>query len=163
MPRTALHSSDIKIEQKADIGDDVLEREPEIVLVDKMPDKEYADALAFAEEPVKIRLEPSSEKNAATSFPVWVNGKPAEIFQNGKWREIGYLPVGQIITVKRKVVEIIARAKIDTIDTEVKDQDSERPNNAIKRRTSAVHSFSVLGDTNPIGAAWLTELIRRNM
>jgi hypothetical protein len=161
MPRAALHSEDIKIEQKSDIVD-VLERKPEIVRADKI-DTDHADALAFAEEPVKIRLEPSTDKNAAGYFPIWVNGKGCEVLMNGAWREMAYLPVGQIITIKRKYLEVIVRAKIDTVHTEVKEPESETPHNVVRRFTSAVHSFSVIEDNNPRGAAWLTEIRRRNM
>jgi hypothetical protein len=162
MGRTALHSSDIKIEQKADISGDTLERDGEIVVAEQLPDADWAESMKFNEEPVTIRLEPSSDKNAATSAPVWVNGVPAEVFQNGRWMPIGYLPVGRNLIVKRKVLEVLVRAKLDTVHTKVQEPDSERPNNVIERFTSALHSFSVIEDKNPKGAGWLTELRRRN-
>lgn len=162
MPRRALHTDDIKIEQKKDVVT-AADRDGEIVIADKPLNKDYADELQFNEEPVTIRLEPSAEKNAPSAFPVWVNGKGCEIFENGKWRELAYLPVGRVLTIKRKYVEVIIRAKIDTVATEVKEPESETPNNVIKRFSSAVHSFSVIEDKNPKGAAWLTELRRRNM
>lgn len=163
MPRREIHTDDIKIEQKRPIIGKPKEHEGEIVIGQQELDKNYADELKFMEEPVTIRLEPSAEKNAATAFPVWVNGKGAEVFQNGKWDEIGYLPVGRVLIVKRKVVEIIARAKVDTVHTKVEDEDGERPKNVINRYTSAVHSFSIIEDRNPMGVPWLTELRRRNM
>lgn len=165
MPRTALHSDDIKIEQKDDlVGDlDLKERDGEVVVAQQLPKKAYLDELAFNEEPVTIRLEPSADKNAATTFPAWVNGKGAEVLRDGKWIEIAYLPVGIPLTIKRKYLEVIVRAKIDTIHTEVREPESERPNNIVQRFTSAVHSFSVIEDRNPRGAAWLTELRRRNL
>lgn len=166
MARTAvqkeIHSSDLPIEQKKSISDDPSKYEGDIVVVDKMPTTDQAKELAFMEEPVTVRLEPSAEKNAATTFPVWVNGKPAEVFQNGRWMELGYLPIGMPFTTKRKYLEVIVRAKIDKIDTEVKDKDSETPNNVIKRFTIAASAFSVLEDKNPRGASWLQELRRRN-
>lgn len=171
MPREALHSDSIKIEQKADIPFDAvdqsgnrlpLERDAEIVVAQQLPSDGYADELSFNEEPVTIRLEPTSEKNAATSFPIWVNGKGCEVFQNGRWEEIAYLPVGRIVTIKRKYVEVIVRAKLDAVQTEVSEPDSENPRNVIKRFTSAVHSFSIIEDRNPRGSAWLGELRRRN-
>lgn len=161
MPRHALHSEDIKIEQKPDIDGDVIERKPEIVRADKI-DTDYADALSFAEEPVKIRLEPSTDKNAATFFPIWVNGKGCEVFLNGAWREMAYLPVGQTLTIKRKYLAVIVGSKIDTVHTEIRQPESETPHNVVQRYTSAVHAFSVIEDNNPRGAEWLTELRRRN-
>lgn len=166
MPRTALHSDDIKIEQKAPISTDKpRDRESDVVVAEKVVDAAWADEMLFNDEPVTIRLEPSTEKNAAKVFPVWVNGKGAEILSNGKWFEVGYLPVGQQITIKRKCLAVIAMAKIDTISTdktEPEDVRPDRPNNVIGRITSAVHSFSVIEDRNPLGAAWLTEIRRRN-
>jgi hypothetical protein len=41
--------------------------------------------------------------------------------------------------------------------------DSERPNNIVNRFTSPVHSYSIVEDRNPRGAAWVTELTRRNL
>jgi hypothetical protein len=133
------------------------------VLTEKIGgDTDYLDELAFMEEPVTVRIEPSSDKNAAGAFPVWVNGKPAEVFQNGKWDEID-LPVGRALVVKRKILEVIIRAKVDTIHTKILEMDSERPNNAINRFTSPVHSFSILEDRDPRGPAWVGELRRRNL
>jgi len=162
MARRALHSSDIQIEQKDVISDDPQEREPEIVVAQQLPNKDYLNELAFNEEPVTIRLEPSTDKNAATRFPVWVNGKGGEMFQNGQWQEIGYFPVGVNFITKRKYLAVIVGAKVDTLHTEVRESESETPNNVIQRFTSAVHSFSVIEDKNPRGAAWITELRRRN-
>lgn len=162
MGRAPLHSDSVKIEQKAPILDPS-KYEGEIVLVDKPLNKDFLDELAFQEEPVLIILNPSSEKNAPTAFPVWVNGKGAEVFQNGKWMEIGYLPVGRPLTIKRKYVEVIIRAKLDSVTTLHDDATVERPHNRINRATSAVHSYSILEDTNPKGRAWAQEMIRRNM
>lgn len=164
--RREMHSDDIAIEQKASVreADDY---DGEIVLTDRAARQtgdEWLDELAFMEEPVTIRIEPSTEKNAATVFPVWVNGKGAEVFQRDRWEEIGYLPVGRVITVKRKVLEVIVRAKVDTVqttETEIVDVDRGL-GNTIRRYTSAVHSFSVIEDKNPRGHAWLSEMRRRN-
>lgn len=171
MPRQELHTDNVRIQQKADIvmpslGDNfdlVGDREPEIILVDSLPSKDYQDELSFNEEPVTIRLEPSADKNAAAFFPVWVNGKGCEILRNGRWNEEAYIPVGRVITIKRKYVEVIIRVKIDTVSTAHDDATVERPINKVNRFTSAVHSFSVIEDKNPLGVAWLTELRRRNM
>jgi len=165
MPRQELHSDTLPpIGQKPPISDNPDEYDGDIVLVDPgVAAKDYADELAFMEEPVTIRIEPSADKNAAGAFPVWVNGKAAEVFQNGKWDEIGYLPVGRVLTIRRKVLEVIIRAKVDTVMTKIIDQDGERPNNVINRFTSPVHSFSILEDRNPKGPAWVAELRRRNI
>lgn len=162
MGRKALHTSDVKIEQKDPIIDPE-DRGGDIVLADERVNKDWLDDLAFNEEPVTIRIEPSAEKHAAGAHPVWVNGKGAEVFQNGGWQEIGYLPVARNLIVKRKVVAVLAGAKFDRISTEVVEVTNENPVNKINRFTSANVTFSVLEDRNPKGRAWLTDLIRRNM
>lgn len=162
MARQELHSDTMKVEQKPPISD-TSTYDGDVVLTERTHDQDYLDELAFMQEPVTIRLEPSTEKNAAGAYPVWCNGKPAEVFQNGRWDEIGYLPVGRVLTVRRSILEIIIRAKIDTIQTQIIGQDSERPNNVVSRFTSPVHSFSIIEDRNPRGPAWVQELRRRNL
>ena len=163
MPRHALHSEDIKIEQKPVISDDPGERKPDVVLVEDVLNKDYVDELAFNEEPVQIRLEPSAEKNAPTSYPFWVNGKGCEVMIGGRWREMIYIPVGQVLTVKRKYLAVMATAKFDSVETVHGEagQSENIPNN-VSRKTSGVTAFSVIEDKNPRGAAWLSELRRRN-
>lgn len=162
MARQEIHSDTMPIEQMPPITD-TSAYDGDVVLTERTHEQDYLDELAFNEEPVTIRIEPSSDKNASMAFPVWCNGKPAEVFQNNNWTEIGYLPVGRVLTIRRKVLEIIIRAKIDTIHTKVQEMDSERPNNTVQRFTSPVHSFSILSDANPRGPAWVQELRRRNL
>lgn len=162
MARQELHSSKLEIEQKPPILDPST-YEGDIVLTERTHNQDYLDELAFGEEPVTIRIEPSSDRNAAGAMPIWVNGRGAEVFQNGRWDVITYLPVGQVLVTKRKYLEVIIRAKVDTIHTKIQEMDSERPNNVINRFTSPVHSFSIIEDKNPRGAAWVTELRRRNL
>jgi hypothetical protein len=162
MARQELHSDTLKIEQRP-VAPDLADRDGDVILVDtSLASKDYLAELAFFEEPVTIRLEPSADQNAVMSFVVWVNGKGAEIFEQGRWRSIAWLPVGRPIIVKRKVLEVIARTKHDTIHTEIRHPESERPENIEQRFTSAVASFSVIEDRNPRGAPWLTEMRRRN-
>lgn len=162
MARTELHSDTLKIDQHDPILD-TSTYDGDIVLTERIESNDYAEALAFMEEPVTISISPPATDHAAMAFPVWVNGKGAEIFLNGKWCEAGYLPVGRQITVKRKVLEVIIRAKVDTIQTQIQDMDGERPNNVIHRRTSPVHSYSIVHDANPRGVAWASEMARRNL
>lgn len=165
--RTELFSGDGKIHQHDDlVGDDALKnRKPDIVTGDRIiaGDNDYLDELAFNEEPVTIRIEPSTEKNAAAHFPVWVNGKGCEVLIQNQWIPVGYLPVNTVLTIKRKYVEVIMRAKIDTVTTDVVEEPGKDPINKVKRFTSAVHSFSIIKDDNPLSQAWLLELRRRNM
>lgn len=156
-----LHTADIKIEQKPRIEtrEDLAE---EIVVSPEALQKEYAAALAFAEEPVTIRIERSSEKFAPKAIDLWCNGKGAEVMMNGRWVEMRVLPVGIPVTTKRKFVEILARSKVDSVETVVGGMDEEHPRNAIDRHTSSKAPFSVIEDRNPKGVEWLNNLVRFN-
>lgn len=155
-----IHTGDIHIEQKPviesreDLVDEVVQAPPEVL------QKEYADALAFAEEPVTILIQPSGEKNAARTVDIWVNGKGAEVLVDRRWIETSILPVGMPVTTKRKYVEVLARAKRDSVQTNVTDEESENPVNKIFRNTTAVSPFSIIRDNNPKGAAWIAQLVR---
>ena len=138
MARAPLNSESVKVEQLPPI-DRPADYDGDIVLVDQIRSRDFEDELAFMEEPVTIILQPSTDKNASTSFPIWVNGKPAEVFQRGKWEEIGYLPVGVRLTVKRKVLEVIIRAKVTSINTHIINPEAEQPENRVGRFTSPVH------------------------
>ena len=156
-----MHTDDIKIKQK-DVVREREDLEGEIVEGPEQVQKSYLDALAFAEEPVTIRIERSSEKYAPKVIDLWCNGKGAEVLQNGRWLELKVLPVGIPVTTKRKYVEILARSKVDTVNTRVGDERDERPINEIERYTSSRAPFSVIEDKNPKGAAWLTGLVHFN-
>jgi hypothetical protein len=93
--------------------------------------------------------------------PCWVNGKGAEVLVNGKWVEFGYLPVSQMLTTKRKYVEVLLRSKRDSVNTNVIERDNEDPQNIIERSTTSTALFSIIEDRNPRGAEWATELRRR--
>jgi hypothetical protein len=169
MARTAtreLHSSDVDIEQKDDINIDPKNRESDIIVAAKVADKEYLAEVAFNEDPITICISRSPEKNAASTVPVWVNGKGAEIWHEGgkRWLEITHLPVERDIIIKRKYVAVLACAKQDRVETTGTDpEDIGKPGeNRVQRFTSSLCSFSVIHDPSPRGRAWLVELLRRN-
>lgn len=169
MPRISIPAeklNDIQIDQAPIIGADTNERESVIVKADKSVTKDYLDMLSFMEEPVTIRLEPSAEKNAPAWFPASVNGEGAEVLQpNGTWVHMreGYLPVGRRITTKRKYLEVLLRAKIDTINVEgTSGYDVDRGSaNTIRRMTTPVHGISIIEDKNPRAQGWYEEMRRR--
>jgi hypothetical protein len=157
-----LHSEQMEnVEQKPPVLDPST-YDGDVVIGERIANAEYLEDLAMMEEPVTIRIEPSSDKNAAGAQYYCVNGKPAEILINDRWRELGWLPVGQVLTIKRKVLEVILRAKTDSVHNKVLEPDSDRPNNVIDRYTTPATSFSILEDSNPKGAAWATAIRRRN-
>lgn len=163
MARAPLNTADVKIEQAPPI-ENPQDRLNQIVAGDEtiLEDKDHAERLAMGEDAVTIMINPSNEENAPTSYPVWVNGKGGEVFLNGQWLPMTYLPVGVELITKRKYVEVLARAKTDNIRTVHDSANVERPRNTVQRTTSAVANFTVLEDKNPRGPAWFAELRRRN-
>src|ERR1044072_8806889 len=111
--RREIHTADVKIDQKAPIIGEV--RTPEIVKAEQLPSNGYAEELAFNEEPVTIRIAPSTEKNAARHIYCAVNGIGCEVWTKGQWVHMQYIPVGQVLTVKRKYIEVLIPAKRDEI------------------------------------------------
>lgn len=164
-----LHTGDMEIRQKDDVIvpglDDALEHEQEKEIIpERQLIKSRMEALAFNEEPIMIRIEPSSEKNAPRCVDCWVNGKGAEVFDmhDQRWYSYGALPVGRPIITRRKYVEVLARSKRDDVSTEVVGRDTERPENIVHRSTSQRATFSVLDDRSPKGAEWLRRLLYTN-
>jgi len=154
-----------KIEQKPPLEmppiDEAVDRESEIILAEKPLETDEAEALAMAEEPITIIIHRSVEKfSPGVTDYIAVNGKPAEmLFKNG-WIPMGYLPRGRSIITKRKYVEVLARAKQDTVNTTVIERDNEDPQNFVERITTSTMSFTILQDKNPKGGEWLERLVR---
>jgi hypothetical protein len=160
-----VHTDDIKIDQLPDTSADLKNREPEIIQCDPaVIDKDYMAELAFNEERVTIRIEPSSEKNAPTAIFCAVNGKGCEIwdYRRGQWVEKQYIPIGIEVTVKRKYVAVLASAKSTNVTTKHDDIGAEIIQNRETRITSGLCTFSVTEDKSPKGHAWLTALRQRN-
>lgn len=156
------NTDSVKIEQRAPISD-ASSYDGDVILGEKIGNADYLDELKFMEEPILILIQPSSEPNAAGAVPVWCNGKGAEAFFNNRWNEITYLPVGQQLTIKRKILEVMLRSKTDTVHTRILDEHGDRPNNVVNRFTRSTNSISVLQDRSPRGGAWMTEMLRRNV
>lgn len=161
--RREVYSEDTKIEQKAPIIGDVLIAQADIIHADEsLFHKDYNDALAFNEEPIRIQLTASSDANAPKAVPFWVNGKGIEAFLNGKWIELTYVPMDKSFITKRKYVEVLIRCKQDRVTTDFGKPGEENPINKVNRMTSSYQSFQILEDKNPRGVAWYQELRRRN-
>lgn len=160
-PRRETHTGDMQIGQKDDID---LSLDSPIIhgenLKNLADDKELQAGLAFMEEPMTIRIEENTRSDfPETHVPVMVNGRGAEVFQNGQWLPIGWLPIGVPLTTKRKYVEVLARAKPDAIQTVHDDANVERPRNTVRRRTSAAYPLSIIQDNNPRGHEWLSRIM----
>lgn len=148
-------TSDMDLGTKSDIIlpglDDVLVRDPEEIAVVEGTSAEgdYAEQLAFMEELMQIRIEPSREKHAAQLIDVYVQGR-------AEW-----IPVGRPWIIKRKYVEVLARAKPIGIETTHETaEESLDPQNKVVRTVSLLHPFSVLHDPNPKGFEWLSRIMQ---
>lgn len=109
-----------------------------------------AEMLKFMEEPIEIEIYESPDENAERFVFCSVNGEGA-----GPPKFGGYLPRGVPVTVKRKHVEVLVRAKRVSVRTdEVRGHDGAR-STALRRKSGQAYPFRVLRDDNPRGAAWL--------
>ena len=107
----------------------------------------HADRLAFMEEPMVIRLEPSSERNAPRTAMCGVNG------------DVKWIPVGVPVKLRRKHVEVLARSQPFGVQTQVGSAMVENPENRVVKTPYRRHPFTVLRDDNPRGAAWLNKVM----
>ncbi len=174
-PQHETHSTDFQIGQHKPIKDETprddvsreksnghrlfgsrLKRKDDLILLDGIEvTPEYLAELAFYEDPIKVIINPSTHKNAASIFENWCNGRDAEMLVNGHWVLNKNLPVGVPITVKRKIVEQFIRARVMTVNTKHEEPPVASPRNEISRTSSHVHSFNILHDPSPRGQEWL--------
>lgn len=154
MPRYTskeIDSRDLKVGQDQTLvlpeGNVIRPDEPEIHVPDGPTIDEYAKALAFMEEPVTVLVHESTQDNDIPLVDVYVNGV-AQFF-----------PRGEPVTCKRKYVEGLARAKPTHVTTDVRERNSENPQNIVNRRSSLRYPFSVIEDKNPNGSAWLRKIL----
>lgn len=166
LPGREVHTADVREPELADIKLPELGRglpdrgDTQVAIADTHIDREYLAALAFMEEPVTIRIEPTQEENAPMTVDCWVQGKGAEVLdaRTGKWLELNFLPVGISCTTKRKYVEVLARSKTMRIRTPDHGDGKNIDNNSVTRAHARSHVFSVIKDSDK-GTAWLTQIL----
>ena len=146
-----LHTTEVRGRAKPTINlensvEEIRDNE-EIIVESNGLDMVYFDELAFMEEKITIRLEPSADRYSPKFIDVAVNGR------------IEWLEVGKPIQVARKYIEVLARAKSDTFITIAPNTNDENPVNMISRNTSQKYPFSVIKDPNPRGYQWLTTVL----
>ena len=141
-------SVDIPVSAKLDtISRPDLKLESEnIVVASTGLDNSYAAQLAFMEEHMEVMVHESTDKNAEPIVQVACNG----INQ--------FFPRGVPVTCRRKFVEILARAKITSIETQTVNTDRDVINR-INKTTALRYPFSIVSDPNPQGAAWLRSVL----
>lgn len=140
-------------------------REERIVKVDEATMPKNFDLFAFLEEPVKILVHRSHEKNFAPKCTdyIAINGVPVDILTPKGWVKVGYLPRGQAVTIRRKYVEVLAKAHQETFQTNVVRPVGEDPINELSSTKSYTLPFSVMYDANPRGAEWLEGLLAQQV
>lgn len=109
--------------------------------------KAHADALAFMEEPVEVLVHESADKNAQAIVETGVNGVSQRFIR------------GVPITVKRKYVERLARAKPISYGQEKYVDHDGFDAYRYPSRTGLLYPFSVIHDANPLGAPWLRKVL----
>lgn len=119
----------------------------EIEPVDGPNWKEHAAAMAFMEEPIEVLVHESPDKNAQVIVETFVNGTSQRFIR------------GVPITVKRKYVERLARAKPITYGQERYTDYDGFDAYRYPSRTGLQYPFSVINDPNPKGAAWLRAVL----
>jgi hypothetical protein len=149
-----IHSPELPITQPRPILDGEDRRPEVIVTTDAVITDDYAAALAFMEEPVDILLHRGREKHAPTMYDFSIDGRAI------------WIRVDTPTTIKRKYLEIIARAQPFDVETEVDKNEGKGDNapvlNNIRRHQSSRYPFTVVKDSNPRGPAWLAQVMRES-
>jgi len=100
--------------------------------------------MAFSEEMIDVVVHESTDPNAENPVMVYCNGVPQFFLR------------GQTQTVKRKFVEVLARAKQTAIQT------IERPmmgDTVVRKSRSLRYPFSIVQDRNPNGTVWIRKVL----
>lgn len=133
-----------------------------VVKVDKEMNDERLKEEAFLNEPVTILINRSTEKNFAPKCTdlIAINGVWAEMLTPRGWVQMGFLPRGKPITTKRKYVEVLARARFDSFNTEVIQPVNEDPITNVTSIANYTLPFQMIRDDNqPKGGEWLAKLL----
>jgi hypothetical protein len=118
-----------------------------IDVVDKPLPKEAFEMEAFMNEPVTIVVNPPNDADEPMLVQVAVNGMNQ------------FIPRGERIAVKRKYVEVLARAKRTDFAQTLDERMGEQEFNKVRTMHSLRFPFSVLHDPHPNGGAWLTGVL----
>ncbi len=115
----------------------------------RLGDKEKLRSMKFMEEPVEIMIHESIDPNAEQFIFCAVNGEGAGS------HHLPWLPRGIPVTVKRKHVERLARAKPISLSTFDTTDATGALAKGIRSRRALAYPFSVIHDPNPRGPSWL--------
>lgn len=101
---------------------------------------------AFMNDHLTIIVQSNGTDDETPSVPAGVNGA------------IIYIPRDEPVVVKRKYVEVLARAKKSEYDQTLDHSLGERMNRLITRHVLK-YPFTVISDPNPAGHQWLREIL----
>jgi hypothetical protein len=113
-------------------------------------DKHLAKVLedeAFMNEIVHVYVHSPSDEQAATHFILNVNGVNQPVF------------CGNITPMRRKYVEVLARMKETKFSQPAQNLANPEAGNVLIPRTVQIHAFEVRKDPNPLGQAWLGQIL----
>lgn len=135
-------------------GKVIIPDDPEIIPAEAVAAsgaKDYLAQLAFMEEKVLVVVHETTNKNDDAMPMVAVNGINQYFIRGlNQW-------------VKRKFVEVLARAKPEAVmtDVEVRSLGAE-PINRVLRNRAHKYPFSLVQDPNPRGSAWFNALLQED-
>ena len=118
-----------------------------IDVVDKPMPKDAFEMEAFMNEMVTIVINPPNDADEPMLVQVAVNGVNQ------------FIPRGDAVAVKRKYVEVLARAKRTDFSQTLDERLGEQVFNQVRTMHSLRFPFSMIGDPNPKGGAWLTGVL----
>lgn len=124
---------------------DKLASEPiqEIEIAPAYGSMEKAAKLSFMEEKIDVMVHESTDPNAEQIVETWVNGISQRFIR------------GNVQTVRRKFVNVLATAKNTNIATKDAQDYNGDKTTVITKHTALKYPFSVIRDENPRGAQWL--------
>lgn len=120
----------------------------EFATVDTPTWKDTAKLAAFMEEPVLVVISDTEAQNAEQVIQLAVQGKNQFIFR------------GTPIWVKRKYLEVLARARPESITTQEFTDASGNRATRILKTMGLKYPFRVLEDKNPDGSRWLETILK---
>ncbi len=115
--------------------------------VDSPFKKQWAEDMQFNEEKVEVTVHTTSDKNAEPIVEVYNNGVPQRFIR------------GKRQTVKRKFVEVLARAKMTSYGNQKIMLDGGDETYVYPESTALRYPFTVHSDPNSRGIDWLKSIL----
>jgi hypothetical protein len=151
-PEKSLNAAEQDVGKQADLiipaTGQIVRDDNSIEVMDRPLTNDLADSMAFMEEKVEVMVHESTDQNAENPVQVSCNGINQFFFR------------GQPQEVRRKFIEILARAKTTSIATHERRDHQGDMSFRIARATALRYPFSVIRDENPKGSTWLRKILQ---